>query len=148
MRTGVIAGVQARTSSSRLPRKVLADVAGKPLILRVVERARASLRVDDVVVLTSTDPSDDELVLLLEREGVPVRRGPLDDVLARYEALLKEHHPRYVVRITGDSPLMTPLWIPMLPVVAGAATFGLVMLAGFVAQLHALLSARASPGDR
>lgn len=50
--------------------------------------------------------------------------------------------------ITGDSPLMTPLWIPMLPVVAGAATFGLVMLAGFVAQLHALLSARASPGDR
>jgi TRAP-type C4-dicarboxylate transport system permease small subunit len=49
--------------------------------------------------------------------------------------------------ITGDSPLMTPLWIPMLPVLAGAVAFGLVMLAGFVAQLHALIVKRASQGE-
>lgn len=49
--------------------------------------------------------------------------------------------------ITGDSPLMTPLWMPMVPVLAGAVVFGLVMLAGFVAQLHALVARRASPGE-
>lgn len=111
MSGGVIAGVQARTSSSRLPGKVLADVAGTPLILRVVERARASLRIDDVVVLTSTDPSDDGLVELLEARSVPVRRGPLGDVLARYAALVDEHRPRYLVRITGDCPLIEPDFI-------------------------------------
>jgi TRAP-type C4-dicarboxylate transport system permease small subunit len=49
--------------------------------------------------------------------------------------------------ITGDSPLMTPLWIPMLPVLAGAVAFGMVMLASFVAQLHALIAKRASQGE-
>lgn len=49
--------------------------------------------------------------------------------------------------ITGDSPLMTPLWIPMLPVLAGAVVFGVVMLAGFVAQLHALIAGRAAEGE-
>lgn len=49
--------------------------------------------------------------------------------------------------ITGDSPLMTPLWMPMVPVVAGAVVFGLVMLAGFVAQLHALFARRTPQGE-
>jgi TRAP-type C4-dicarboxylate transport system permease small subunit len=49
--------------------------------------------------------------------------------------------------ITSDSPLMTPLWIPMVPVVAGAVAFSLVMIAGFVAQLHALLAKRGSQGE-
>ena len=49
--------------------------------------------------------------------------------------------------ITSDSPLMTPLWMPMVPVVAGAVVFGLVMIAGLVAQLHALFARRASQGE-
>ena len=48
--------------------------------------------------------------------------------------------------ITSDSPLMTPLWIPMVPVMAGAVAFGLVMIAGFVAQLQAFLARRTSQG--
>jgi len=109
----IVAGIQARCSSSRLPGKVLADVEGKPLILRVVERARAATLVDEAVVLTSTDASDDALVELLEREGVPVRRGELADVLGRYLALADDLAPEYVVRVTGDCPLVEPDFIDL-----------------------------------
>lgn len=107
----VVAGIQARTSSRRLPRKVLADVAGAPLLMRVVERVRAARLVDRVLVLTSSEPADDELCELCEREGVAWRRGPLGDVLGRYGALLAEFEPEHVVRVTGDCPLVDPAFI-------------------------------------
>jgi len=110
-RPRAVAGIQARTSSKRLPRKVLADVAGVPLILRVVERVRAARLVDEVLVLTSSEPADDELCLLCEREGVAWRRGPLRDVLGRYGTLLAEYEPDQVVRVTGDCPLVDPAFI-------------------------------------
>ncbi len=113
MRVETVAGIQARTSSSRLPRKVLADLAGKTLIERVVERVRRADLVDEVVVLTSTDESDDELALLLEARRIPVRRGSLGDVLWRYGALLEEFEPRFVVRVTGDCPLVEPDFIDL-----------------------------------
>lgn len=106
-----VIGIQARMSSTRLPGKSLADLAGEPVIMRVVERARAARRVDEVVVLTSTDPSDDPLVEVLEARAVPVRRGPLDDVYARYLALVEEMEPDYLVRVTGDCPLIEPPFI-------------------------------------
>lgn len=108
-----IAGVQARMSSTRLPGKSLADLAGKPLIQRVVERARASGRLDEVFVLTSVEPSDDPLVEACASRGIPVRRGPLADVTARYEALVAELDPRFLVRITGDCPLLEPRFIDL-----------------------------------
>jgi len=106
-----VAGIQARTGSTRLPRKVLADLGGKPLIQRVVERARAAERVDEVFVLTSVEASDDELAAALEELAIPYRRGPLDDVYARYLALVEELEPRFLVRITGDCPLIEPGFI-------------------------------------
>lgn len=106
--TTAIVGIQARMSSSRLPGKSLADVAGLPLIQRVVDRARAASRVDLVCVLTSDEASDDPLVRYCEEHGILVRRGPLEDVFARYEALVDEFQPRYVVRVTGDCPLIDP----------------------------------------
>jgi len=112
-RPRVVCGVQARLSSTRLPGKVLADLAGEPLILRVVERVRRAERVDETFVLTSDDPSDDALAELLEARGVPVRRGPLLDVYARYAALLAECEPDCVVRVTGDCPLVEPAFIDL-----------------------------------
>ena len=106
-----VAGIQARTGSSRLPGKVLADVAGAPLILRVVERVREARLVDRVLVLTSSEPVDDELCALCERADVPFQRGPLVDVLARYGALLAEFEPDQVVHVTGDCPLVDPAFI-------------------------------------
>ena len=126
----VVAGIQARLSSSRLPGKVLADLGGQPLILRVVERVRAAKRVDEVYVLTSDEPSDDRLVEVLEEAGVAVRRGPLDDVLARYGALLEERDPGYVVRVTGDAPLVDPDFLDLQLEALAAHDGDLVQIAG------------------
>ena len=106
--TFAVAGIQARMSSSRLPGKSLADVAGVPLIQRVVDRVRAARRLDEVLVVTSVEASDDPLAEYCEGQGIPVRRGPLEDVYARYELLADEFEPRYLARITGDCPLVDP----------------------------------------
>lgn len=111
MSVRVVAGVQARLSSRRLPGKVLCDVAGMPLIQRVVERARAVRLVDEVFVLTSDDPSDDPLVERLEELAIPFRRGPLEDVLERFMALVHETAPEHVVRVCADSPLLEPAFV-------------------------------------
>jgi spore coat polysaccharide biosynthesis protein SpsF len=103
-----LAIIQARCSSTRMPGKVLAPLAGEPMILRLVERVRRSVELDAVVVATSRDPSDDPLVATLEERGVLVRRGPLGDVLARYLQVIDEFDPETVVRLTGDNPLVDP----------------------------------------
>jgi spore coat polysaccharide biosynthesis protein SpsF len=110
-RLACVAGIQARLSSRRLPGKVLADLGGKPLIQRVYERTRAARLVDQALVLTSSDASDDALVEFLERARIPYRRGPLDDVLARYLALVDEFEPRFVLRVTGDFPFVEPAFL-------------------------------------
>lgn len=107
----VLAVLQARTSSSRLPGKVLKDLAGAPMILRQVERARRARLVDRLVVATSTDPSDDALAEVLRAAGVDVFRGPLDDVLARFVGALDAYSAEEVVRLTGDCPLIDPAHI-------------------------------------
>jgi spore coat polysaccharide biosynthesis protein SpsF len=105
----ILAVLQARMSSTRLPGKVMADVAGAPMILRQIERLGRARRVDRMVVATSTDRSDDSLAAVLALHGVPVHRGPLDDVLARYEGALDAFGPaEIVVRLTGDCPLADP----------------------------------------
>jgi len=108
-----VAGIQARTSSSRLPGKVLMEIEGRTLIECVVERVRRCTLVDEVFVLTSTDGSDDDLVRECERIGVSVRRGPLADVRARYLALVEETAPDLLVRVTGDCPLLEPDFVDL-----------------------------------
>ena len=105
----ILAVLQARMSSTRLPGKVMADVAGAPMILRQIERLGRCRRIDRIVVATSTDRSDDSLAAVLTLHGVPVHRGPLDDVLARYDGALQAFGPAEVlVRLTGDCPLADP----------------------------------------
>jgi spore coat polysaccharide biosynthesis protein SpsF len=104
----ILAILQARMSSTRLPGKVLKDVHGKPMILRQIERLRNSKRIDHLIVATSTDPTDDILVSALERNGAQVRRGPLDDVAKRFAAVIDEISPETVVRLTADCPLADP----------------------------------------
>jgi spore coat polysaccharide biosynthesis protein SpsF len=112
-RTGCVAAIQARMGSTRLPGKMLADVCGKPLVQRVYERTRAAALVDEVVVLTSTAPADDVLCERLAALQIPFRRGPEQDVLARYLALVDELEPRFVVRVTGDCPLLDPGFVDL-----------------------------------
>jgi spore coat polysaccharide biosynthesis protein SpsF len=106
-----IAIIQARCSSSRLPGKVLKPLAGKPMIWHIVERAKACRLVDRVVVATSTEPSDDALATFCEATEIPYYRGKLANVLSRYLEVLELHPRDYVVRITGDCPLIHPAFI-------------------------------------
>jgi spore coat polysaccharide biosynthesis protein SpsF len=104
----ILALLQARMNSSRLPGKVLKPLAGRPLILRQIERVRRSRRIDQLVVATSDRTSDDRLVAVLHAAGVEVFRGPLDDVLARFLGALDAHPAQQVVRLTADCPLIDP----------------------------------------
>jgi len=104
----VLAVVQARMSSSRLPGKVLADVGGRPMILRQLERVQAAKSVDRVIVATSTDTSDDGLASELLSQGVEVYRGSLADVLARYLDAAHFAGADRLLRLTADCPLTDP----------------------------------------
>lgn len=103
---GVI--VQARMGSSRLPGKVLEPVAGKPLILHVLERADRTPGVETTVMATSTEPEETPLVETVERAGFPIRRGPESDVLERYSEVVRTWDKTWIVRVTGDNPLVDP----------------------------------------
>ena len=109
-----LAIVQARTSSSRLPGKVLKSLVGSPMILRQLERISRARALDRVVVATSDDASDDELALLLTNAGYDIVRGSLEDVLARFTLALDEYQPDVVVRITADCPLISPTVIDLV----------------------------------
>jgi spore coat polysaccharide biosynthesis protein SpsF len=103
-----IAIIQARMSSSRLPGKVLLDLAGQPMLARVVERSRRAVSVDQVVVATTTDPSDDPIERLCAERGYPFYRGSQHDVLDRYYRAAQHFGADVVVRITADCPVIDP----------------------------------------
>ena len=98
--------VQARSSSSRLPGKVLKPILGKPMILHELERLQRSKRIDKIVLATSQDKSDDVLAKVVDESGAEVYRGSLDDVLDRYYQCAKIYRSDHVVRITGDCPVI------------------------------------------
>ena len=104
----ILALLQARLSSTRLPGKVLLPLAGAPMLLRQIERVRRARRIDQIVVATSLEPSDDPLVDVLKEAGLAVHRGPLADVLARFVGALDVWPADHVVRLTGDCPLIDP----------------------------------------
>lgn len=103
-----VAIIQARLGSSRLPRKVLADLGGRPVLQWLVQRLARATLIDSTIVATTTEAIDDDLVDWCEREGVPVYRGPLDDVLTRFLGAATEHGADIIVRITADCPLVEP----------------------------------------
>jgi spore coat polysaccharide biosynthesis protein SpsF len=105
----VVAIIQARMGASRLPGKVLLDIGGKPMLDRVVTRTQRSQIVDQVVVATSTDQSDDPIVKYCDKQGFPSYRGKLRDVLDRYFQAAKLHSAGVIVRITADCPIIDPM---------------------------------------
>lgn len=105
---GVLAIVQARVSSSRLPAKVLRTILGHPMLARQLERLRRCKHVDQIVVATSDDPSDEAINELCSAESVQCFRGNLNDVLDRFYQCASKLQPAHVVRLTGDCPLTDP----------------------------------------
>ena len=108
----VLAIVQARMSSSRLPGKVMRPILGEPMLGLQIERMRRATRLTRIVVATSTEAGDDVVEDYAASIGVPVVRGALNDVLDRFRTALRaEGDPEHFIRITADCPLADPALI-------------------------------------
>ena len=104
----IVAVIQARMGSTRLPGKVLMGLAGESMLARVVARSRRATMLHEVVVATTTKPADEAIVELCAARGWPCFRGSEDDVLDRYYRAALAHQADVVVRITSDCPLIEP----------------------------------------
>ncbi len=104
----VVAIVQARMGSDRLPGKVLADLDGQPMVERVLRRCDQIAGITDLVVAIPDSPGDDALADHLRRRRRAVFRGPESDVLARYLRAAERYRADVVVRVTADCPFLDP----------------------------------------
>ena len=104
----ITAIIQARMSSTRLPGKALVDICGKSMLLRVIERVRASRTIEQVVVATTESESDDDIVRKCHECRVNIFRGSEQDVLNRYFKAAQKFNATVIVRITSDCPLIDP----------------------------------------
>jgi spore coat polysaccharide biosynthesis protein SpsF len=104
----IVAIVQARVASTRLPAKVLLDLGGKTALERCLARVARVPGISHVVVATTTKPEDDLIVRLAARIGVPCSRGSEFDVLSRYTQAARAHRADAVLRCTSDCPLIDP----------------------------------------
>ena len=102
----ILAILQARFSSSRLPGKVLKSILGKPMLLHQIERIQNSKRIDKLVVATSIEKSDNVIEEICLDNDIEVFRGSLDNVLDRFYQRAKLYNPEHIVRLTGDCPLV------------------------------------------
>lgn len=101
----VVGIIQARMTSSRLPGKVLADIAGKPCLEQMITRVRQSRRLDKIIVATTALPSDDPIASLCKRLDIGCYRGDEADVLGRYLEAAHWAGADVVVRLTADCPM-------------------------------------------
>ncbi len=105
--------IQARCGSTRLPNKVLKDLAGKPDLQWVIERVKRSKLVDEVMVITSIEKNNLPLIELCTKLDTRVFVGSEDDVLDRYYQAARLLQPEYVIRITADCPLFDWRYLDM-----------------------------------
>jgi len=104
----IVAIVQARTGSTRLPAKVFLTLSGKPLIWHIIQRVRKSNFVNQIVLATTINKEDDYLVEWAKNENINIYRGSEEDVLARFYETAIDTKADIIVRVTGDDPFKDP----------------------------------------
>lgn len=102
----VCAIIQARTGSTRLPQKVLREICGIPILIHDINRIKKCKLINRIVIATTENENDDEIVSLLKNIDVDIYRGNELDVLDRYYKAAREYKADIVVRITSDNPLV------------------------------------------
>jgi spore coat polysaccharide biosynthesis protein SpsF len=102
----IVAVIQARMGSTRLPGKVLKPVAGQPLLWHIIHRLQASHLIEEIAVATTTHPRDDAIVEFGQANGVTVVRGPEDNVLARFACAAETLDADIIVRVSSDAPFI------------------------------------------
>jgi len=110
----VVAIIQARMGSARLPGKVLAEIGGRSMLRRVCGRAAQAARIDQLLVATTMEPDDEAIVDECARLQVACFRGSTDDLLDRYHKAARAYRADAVVRITADCPLIDPQVIDLV----------------------------------
>lgn len=106
-----VAIVQARCNSKRLPNKVLLPLSNETVISFLLKRLSKAKFVDEIIVATTVDSSDDKLAEHIKSLGVKVCRGSIDDVLDRYCQAAIETEADTIIRITGDCPIIDPVLV-------------------------------------
>lgn len=106
--TKTAATIEARMTSSRLPGKVLMEAAGLSFLEHMIQRLKMVPSLDDIIVATTVNASDDPVVALAKKIGVSYYRGNEDDVLDRVLMAAKSHNVDVIVETTGDCPLIDP----------------------------------------
>lgn len=104
----ILSILQARMSSNRLPGKVLKPILGKPMLSLQIERIKRSRKIDQLIVATSKEISDDEIEDLCNKMQIQCYRGDLNNVLDRFYHATLLYKPEHIVRLTGDCPLIDP----------------------------------------
>lgn len=107
----VVALVQARMGSTRLPNKVMLPINGVPMIELLLKRLSKACEIDQIVVATSTDVRNAPLLEHVKSLGYACEMGSESDVLERFVDIARLHHADVVVRITGDCPLVDPILV-------------------------------------
>ena len=104
----VVAIIQARMSSARLPGKVMAEIAGRPAIGHTIARAKEAAGIDALWLACSRSSADDPLADYARGQAIALYRGDEDDVLSRYAEVADETGAEAIVRLTGDCPMLDP----------------------------------------
>ena len=104
----IVASIEARMGSSRLPGKVLADIQGQPALTRLLHRLQQVPGLTDIILATTSSAQDDVLVNWAMQQGIAVYRGSNDDVLDRVVKAQQQMQADIVVEVTGDCPLLDP----------------------------------------
>lgn len=105
----VLAIVQARMGSERLPGKVLKTILNKPMIIHTLDRLKKSKYIDEVILATSNLERDNVLEDTVKSFGYEVFRGNEEDVLKRYKNASDKYNGDVIIRVTGDCPLIDPV---------------------------------------
>lgn len=108
MKTGYL--ITARLKSTRLPRKLLLEVKGKPILAHMLDRLRLAKSVDEIIICTSTDAQDEPLARFADSEGVSCFRGHPEDVIRRLADAAEAHALDLVLNITADCPFADPVY--------------------------------------
>lgn len=104
MKTGFL--ITARLKSTRLPKKLLKEVHGEPIMVWMLRRLKLATELDEIAICTSTNSQDDPLAKIAEREGVKCFRGSEEDVIQRLYDAAQEYNLDYVINMTADCPLL------------------------------------------
>ena len=104
----VVAIIQARMNSTRLPGKVLRKILGKPLLFYLTDRIKKCLMIDEIIIATTETIRDDEIVNFCKQNNLKYYRGSENDVLSRFKEAASENNANIIVRICADSPLLDP----------------------------------------